>query len=66
MGQKIRSHPVSIGLFLLGGVSVFAAGFGAYELTRTGKWLGAYLFLAIFGGVGIGLVGIGLFRYAFD
>jgi len=43
-----------------------AAVFGAYELNRTGKWLGAYLFLAIVGGVGIGAIGLGLFGYAFD
>jgi hypothetical protein len=66
MRQGIRSHPLSSGLFLLGGVFILAAVFGAYELTRTGKWLGAYLLLTIGGGIGVGSIGLGLFRYAFD
>ena len=66
MRQEIRSHPLSSGLFFLGGVFILAAFFGAYELNRAGKWLGGYLFLAIVGGVGIGSIGLGLFGYAFD
>lgn len=66
MRQQIRSHPLSTGLLLLGGVLIVAAVFGAYELNRTGKWLGAYLFLTVVGGVGIGSIGFGLFGFAFD
>jgi len=66
MRQGIRSHPLSSGLVLLGGIIIIAAVFGAYELTRTGKGLGAYLFLSIAGGAGISSIGLGLFRYAFD
>lgn len=66
MRQEIRSHPLSSGLFFLGGVVLLAAVFGAYELNRAGKWLGAYLFLTIAGGVEIGSIGLGLFGYAFD
>jgi hypothetical protein len=61
-----RSHPLSIGLFVLGGLLVALAVVGAYGMHRTGRWLGSLLVLASVGGIGVGTIGLGLFRYAFE